>query len=193
MSTQFNTIMSNAITAIGAEIAVVEGELDRLTEAKNTLESLVNEATTEKAAKKATRSPDEPPAANVATKVTTKVEKPKSKREVKALTDGSSTQRGRIMAMLDAGMTPKDIAEALDTHVSYVYTVKKARAEQQAQPVSRSAKKANGNGNSNGHSNGDNQSQADKIRELLAQDVSVADIAKRLNTHPSYVYTVKNR
>jgi DNA-binding CsgD family transcriptional regulator len=96
------------------------------------------------------------------------------------------------MAMLDAGMTPKDIAEALDTHVSYVYTVKKARAEQ-AQPVSRSAKKANGNGNSNGHSNGDNQSQADKIRELLAQDVSVADIAKRLNTHPSYVYTVKNR
>lgn len=169
MSTKSHTILTDALTAVKAEIAEVEARLAELVNTRETLESLIEPATT-KASKK---SPT-----------------PKQSREASKSSDSdievATTKREAIVHALHNGDKPSDIAKAMATNVGYVYTIRKAEGITTATESPKASKKANGNGKSNG------KSQADKIRALLKKGVSPRDIAEQLSTHVSYVYTVKN-
>jgi DNA-binding NarL/FixJ family response regulator len=167
MSPQSHTILTDALTAVKAEIAEVESRLAELTNTRETLESLLSDA------------PVKAPKA--------KVTKSTKKDDSTDTTDSPSTKRTAIIEALRAGDKPSDIAKAMDTNVGYVYTIRKSEGITTAtESPAPKARKANGNGKSNG------KSQADKIRALLKKGVSARDIADQLHTHVSYVYTVKN-
>lgn len=108
-------------------------------------------------------------------------DKPMKKKAPVNASTTATTQRDRIEEMLRAGKTPKWIAEKIGHSTpSYVYKVKS-----EMQPDIKITRVT-------GDSKKSATTQREKIKALLAKGQSPKAIAEKLNTHVSYVYTVKN-
>lgn len=175
MSEQFNTTITNAIAAVDAELESVKAELERLTSGRATLESLLTES-----------APSDKPAKKSKAKTEQAAKQSQSRKADTQSPGGESTVRERIVAMLNNGDKPSDIAKAIGHSTpSYVYSVKKSLPKG-GNRSKRNTTSGNGNGNS-GHS-----TKREHIEALLSEGHSPKEVAQMTGAHQAYVYSVKN-
>jgi len=161
---KFNDAITEAMNALDAEIAEVEGELEDLRATRANLEKVLVED-----------DGDTPSRKKVTAKVTTGRE---------------STKAARITHMLQDGMSVKDIADELDITPNYVYTVRKNAGLDTGERGHRGRRSSNSNGDTGATRSRVTKRQ--RIKDMLNDDMSVKDIAEELGISPSYVYNVKN-
>jgi DNA-binding CsgD family transcriptional regulator len=171
---QFTVTLSDSLSTIETEIQSLTEELAQLENARTTLVTLLT-------------NDDEIPVIRVTDKEAParKVRVKKSDTETKTTTKTNgvaTTQRERIEQYLRDGKSPKWIAEKIGHSTpSYVYKVKGEMTDTVATAKPDTNKKVSSG-----------TTQRAKILALLDKGVSPKAIAERLNTHVSYVYTVKN-
>jgi DNA-binding CsgD family transcriptional regulator len=169
---QFNTKITEAIEALDAEIADVEQELEQLKATRANLETVLVEGD------------DETPKKSQRSKVSTIKVSDKPQRSGRA-----DSKRGEIISMLEDGVKPSIIAEQMDVTPNYVYTIRKAEAIAQSDTPRRGGRRASRNSDSG---NGARKvTKRQQIADMLADKMSVKDIADELGISPSYVYNVK--
>jgi hypothetical protein len=126
-------------TAIQESLTNIELEIERLTKARDALLELVadNDDEVEEAPKpKSTRgrrsraraADDEDAGEEKATRRSRRIDKRTADRKASKngdKGDGKGTKKDQIIAMLDEGMTPREIADDLGIATNYVYNVKR--------------------------------------------------------------------
>jgi hypothetical protein len=174
---KFNTAIADAMDALDDEIAELEGELEKLRETRENLESLLDEEdgdtpTRERKVRKST---------------VTATDKPVKRGRPAG---GESTKRARIVRMLKDKVKVSDIADELGVTPGYVYTIRKEEdldSGERGKPVTRSQRSQRAQ-----RDNGDGQSRKTRIKRMLnAGDMSVKEIADELGIGTGYVYNVK--
>jgi DNA-binding NarL/FixJ family response regulator len=170
---KFNSAITEAMEALDAEIDEVEGELEQLKATRANLESVLVEDDSES-----------PKRSKKVTKEVTDEPRKTTRRE--------STKRERIMHMLRDGVKVSTIAEEVDVAPNYVYTIRREEGLDTGERGKRGPGRPRTS--SNGDSDRTSRSKVTKrqqIADMLADDMSVKDIAKELGISPSYVYNVK--
>jgi len=169
---KFNTAITEAMEALDAEIESVEQELEDLRATRKNLETVLVE------------DDGDSPKKSRKSQSTIKVSD-------KRTTGKESTKRERIIHMLQDGVKISDIAEEVDVTPNYIYTIRKAEkldTGERSEGGKRGRRSSNGNGS---RSSSGKLTKRQQIKNMLADDMSVKDIADELGISPGYVYNVK--
>lgn len=113
-------------TTIRASITAIDGEIERLTNARNALANLITDDGVE-ATPERKRSGRRAAAESTGTKSSSRSTKQSTSRKSRSKNgNGGESRRDQIIALLDQGMSAREIGDELGIAPNYVYHVKRS-------------------------------------------------------------------